>query len=277
MNLKRLYLPLCMVGFAGLAAQPAYSQSAYDGSVLIRVGASYVEPDKHVYSEHLPFYADDPLTGTTDVPIDEMVPADVFVDVDLDDDTTWYISAAWMAADHWGVELYHSHSADLSASLYSDAYAEGMVMNEFTAGIGDFETNTTSLLANWYPLDASCLIQPYVGVGVSYVDIDQDFVRPVFDDQYGREGYLNFGSEFGWTAQIGVDFNFGRDSAWQVNASAMYVSANPEFEMGYNTPVSVPSFTNPVTDPAIYPVRIKDDLDMDPWIFNLGVGYKFSF
>jgi len=272
MNFKRLYLPLCLLGVTGLAAQPAFSQSAYDGSVLIRVGASYVEPDENVYSEYLPFYADDPETDAT-----EAVPADVFVDIELDDDTTWYISAAWMAGDHWGLELYHSNSADLDATLYSDAFAEGVVMDEFTANIGDFETNTTSFLVNWYPLDASCMIQPYAGFGVSYVDIEQDFIRPVFNDEFGRDGYLGFGSGFGWTAQVGVDFNFGHDSAWQINVSAMYVDASPEFEIGYNTPVSVPSFTDPVNSPAIYPVRIKDDLDIDPWIFNLGVGYKFSF
>ena len=280
MRTKSLLLPLAIA--AASAASPAFAQYN-DGSVLIRVGASYVEPEDDVIGVVQTFTVDDPTTGTAAAPIVENVPVDVLSTLSLDNDTTWFISMAWMAADHWGLELYHSHGADLDAYSTVSVFAEGVETNSAAGSIGDFETNTTSLYANWYPLDATCMIQPYIGVGVSYLDIDQDFLRPVFvEDVFDANGavvgqvdrgLVNFGSSWGWTGQVGVDFNFGRDSAWQVNVSAMYVDASPEVEIGYNQQVDVPSFGASV----FVPFRVREDIDIDPWIFNLGVGYKFSF
>ena len=265
MRTKSILLPLAIA--AAAAATPALAQYN-EGSVLVRIGASYVDPDDDVFGVTQSFLADDPTTDDV-----EDVPVDITSTLSLDDDTTWFISFAWMAADHWGVELYHSHSADLDAYSTVSVFAEDVVTNTASGSIGDFETNTTSLFANWYPLDSTCLIQPYVGVGVSYLDIEQDYLRPVYVDDDVDVGLVTFGSDFSWTAQLGVDFNFGRDSAWQVNVSAMYVDASPELELGYNQPANVPSFV----EPDFLPLRVRQDIDIDPWIFNLGVGYKFSF
>ncbi|WP_160153263.1 OmpW family protein [Microbulbifer sp. ALW1] len=258
-------IPLAIA--AALTTTPALAQYT-SGSVMVRVGASYVDPSEDIFTLTESFFVDDPSTDD-----EESVLTDVVVDLDLDTDTTWYVSFAWMAADHWGVELYHSNSADLDANFAVDVFADDVLTNGGFGSIGDFEMNTTSLFANWYPLDATCMIQPYVGVGAAYVDIEQDFLRPVFVDDGSAEGLLNFGSDFSWTAQVGVDFNFGRDSAWQVNVSAMYVDASPELELGYDQRVDAPGFAQP----DFVPVRVRQDMDIDPWIFNLGVGYKFSF
>lgn len=278
MRSKPLLTPLALAACAGLAAQPVFAgpsgfpQPAQEprsaGAFVVRIGASYVDVDDDVFATSQSFVADDPSTDPV-----EAVPVDVGVELNLDDDTTWYISAAWMATDHWGVELYHSNHASLEADLYSDAFSGNTFIGDFSEGIGDFDTYTTSLYANWYPLDANCLIQPYVGIGGGYVDIEEDFTRPVFSDEFGDYGLLGFGSDFSWTAQVGVDFNFGRDSAWQINASAMYVDASPDLQLGFDTVTEVPGFG----EAAVLPIRIRDEMDLDPWIFNLGVGYKFSF
>lgn len=284
MRFKPLLIPLAVAGCAGLAAQSAVAGSsgypiqaapAFNGAFMIRVGAAYVEPDDNVLSTVQSFVVDDPSTGTDDDPIVEQVPVDVGVDLDLDDDTTWYISAVYMPMEHWGIELYHYNDASHDATLYSRAYSGSTFIGDFSGDVGDFDSYTTSLFANWYPLSANCLIQPYVGIGMAYVDIENDFLRPVFDDGPDNfsSGLITFGSDFSWTAQVGVDFNFGPGSAWQINASAMYVDASPDISLGFNGEVLPPDFGASVT----LPVRIRDELDMDPWMFNLGVGYKFSF
>lgn len=282
MRLKPLLIPLALAGCAGLAVQtavagpsgfpepmPTYSA----GAIMVRIGAAYVEPDEDVYSGVQSFIVDDPATDS----VVEQVPVDVLTTVSLDDATTWYISAVWVPIEHFGVELYHYNDAGHDATLFSRATTTGDFIGDFSANIGDFDSYTTSLFANWYPLDPNCLIQPYVGLGAAYVDIEEDFVRNVFNDDGFRHGVLGFGSDFSWTAQIGVDFNFGPGSAWQVNASAMYVDAQPELSLGYDTETSLASFADPLNQPAILPVRIRDDMDFDPWMFNLGIGYKFSF
>ncbi|WP_323844678.1 OmpW/AlkL family protein [Microbulbifer magnicolonia] len=282
MRLKSLLIPMAVAGYAVFAAQPALAgPSGYPvqqpspgiytaGTVLVRIGASYVEPDDDVFVGSQTFVTDDPDTD----PVEE-VPVDVFTSIDLDDDTTWYISGVWLPIEHFGLELYFNADANLDATLNSTARTTGgQFIGDFSEGIGDFDTFTTSVFVNWYPLNPTCLIQPYVGVGFSYVDIEQDFLRPVFRDEVGDNfGLLDFGSDFTWTAQIGVDFNFGRDNGWQVNVSAMYVDAQPDIFIGYDTETLVPGFV----DEVILPVRVRDEMDLDPWMFNLGVGYRFSF
>ncbi|MFC6632082.1 OmpW/AlkL family protein [Microbulbifer taiwanensis] len=283
MRLKSLLIPMALAGYAGFAAQPALAgPSGYPvqqpspgiytaGTVMLRVGASYVEPDDNVFSGTQVFSVADPAIEN---PVaSDFVNVNVFTDVDLDDDTTWYISGVWLPIEHLGIELYLSADANLDATLTSIASTGGSSFGSFSQGVGDFDTYTTSLFANWYPMSPTCLIQPYVGLGVSYVDIEQEFLRPVFRDQFGEFGLLDFGSDFTWTAQVGVDFNFGRDNGWQINASAMYVDAEPDIYIGYDTETLVPGFS----DSIILPVRVRDELDMSPWMFNLGVGYRFSF
>ncbi|SHE78617.1 Outer membrane protein W [Microbulbifer donghaiensis] len=280
MRLKSLLIPLAMAGYAGFAAHPALAgpsgypappppQGIYTaGTFMVRIGASFVDPDDDVLSHRQVFVTDDPTTDPV-----EAVPVDVFTKVDLDDDTTWYVSGVWLPIEHFGIELNVSVDANLEATLFSSASTGGEFIGSFSERIGDFDTYTTSLYANWYPMNPTCLIQPYVGLGVSYVDIEEDFLRPVFRDGRERFGLVDFGSDFNWTAQVGVDFNFGRDSGWQVNLAAMYVRARPDISIGYDTETFVPGFG----DSVILPVRVRDELDMDPWIVNLGVGYRFSF
>lgn len=281
MRLKPLLIPLALAGCAGLAAQTAVAGPSgfpepapvYKSAFMIRVGAAYVDPDGTAYSGVQSFIVDDPATESE---IEE-VPVDVLTRVSLDDDTTWYISAVWVPIEHFGVELYHYNSADHEADLFSRATTRREFVGDFSLGIGDFESYTTSLFANWYPLAANCLIQPYVGLGVAYVDFEEDFVRTIFNERGFRHGVLGLGSDFSWTAQAGVDFNFGPDNTWQVNASVMYVDAQPDLQVGYDTETSLASFADPLNQPAILPVRVRDDMDFDPWMFNLGIGYKFSF
>lgn len=314
MRFKPLLIPLALAGYAGLAAQPALAgpsgypvqAPAYNPSVMIRIGGAYIEPEDRVFSGTERFFVDD--LATEDV--EEAYPIDVFNRVTVDDDVTWYISGVWKPMEHWGLELYYADGADNEATLYSAASAvasggdattpptSGEFIGDFTADIGDFETNVTSLYANWYPLDANCLIQPYVGLGVTYVDIEDEFIRTVFpgdplgggfSDLGGGHGVLRLGSDFSWTAQVGVDFHFGADSAWLINASVMYLDSEPDMELGFDT-ATLPSFFEPTMGidvtgapivgppiPAVLQNRIRTDLDYNPWIFNLGVGYRFSF
>ncbi|MCX2780032.1 OmpW/AlkL family protein [Microbulbifer thermotolerans] len=281
MRLKSLLVPLAMAVFTGLAAPSVLAgpsgypvqappQGIYTaGTVLVRIGAAYIEPDnKDVYEGTQSFLVEDPSGDVVGE-----VPVDVFTRVNLDDDTTWYISGVWLPIEHFGLELYFAADGSHDASLFSSARSEGAFVGDFSTGISDFDSYTTSLYANWYPMDPTCLIQPYVGIGVSYVDFEDEFIRPVFR-AFGEEfGVLRLGSDFNWSAQVGVDFNFGRDNGWLINLSAMYVKSDPSLELGYDTTTQPAGFGESV----VLPVRIRSDLDFDPWIINLGVGYRFSF
>ncbi|WP_295797891.1 OmpW family outer membrane protein [uncultured Microbulbifer sp.] len=260
MRTKSLLLPLAIVSASATA--PAFADFN-GGDVIVRVGAAFMETDDtSVLADTVLVDVEDPNDP------DAVIPVEAGASLDLDDETTWFINGTFFLADHWAVELYHMNSADLDASISTfvitpDAEFRG------TDGIGDFETSVTSFYVDWYPVCVESWIQPYVGVGVNYTDIDQDWLRPVFVDESTNYGLLNFGSSFGWTAQVGVDMTFGRESNWLINASAMYIDADPELELGFD------AFD--LDTGAVDTIRIKDDLEYDSWIFNLGVGYKFSF
>ncbi|WP_308366999.1 MULTISPECIES: OmpW family outer membrane protein [unclassified Microbulbifer] len=275
MRLKFLLVCVAAAACAGLVAQAALADYK-EGDIIIRGGASFVEPDDdQIISRRIPFLVeedveDDPATvnvlGT--------------VDMDLDDDTTWYVSGVWLFRDHWGLELHHVNDASLEADLDTFAIAGGSVVGSARVGLGNFDIHVTSLFINWYPLDPSCLIQPYVGLGVNYTDIDRgpNFkqVRSVFGSGATfANGILNLGSDFGGAAQVGVDFLLGYDSNWIVNASAIYADSEPDLELGYGLPVT--GLPAPFPASTTVPVRISGDFDYSPWMLNLGVGYKFIF
>ena len=282
MRLKPLLIPLAVAGFAGLAAQSALAgPSGYPvqqppppvwgaGTFAVRVGAAYVDPDSDdVLNTVQSFVVTDPDEIVDDIPVD------VGTRVDLDSETTWFLNATYVFMDHWAIELYSNFDAGHEATLYSDAFFAdtGEFIGEFSEGLGDFDSTTTSLFLDWYFLDPTCLWQPYVGIGAAYVNIEEDFVRPVFntDNRFGA-GRIGFGSDFSWTAQVGVDFVFGRESNWLANASVMYVDAQPDLYIGYDTLTDVG-----LDEDEALQVRVRDEMDFDPWIFNLGIGYKFSF
>ncbi|MEW5248178.1 OmpW/AlkL family protein [Microbulbifer sp. 2201CG32-9] len=274
MTLKSLLIPLAAVGFAGLAAESAMAgPSGYPmqqpppvwgaGTFVVRIGATYADPDDD-FRERTTTFIDDPVEGRLDV----------VNRVDLNDDTNWFVNATWVFMDHWAVELYHANDLNFSAHLTSEAFFEREFIGELRERLGDFDTYFTSLFVDWYFLDPTCLWQPYVGLGVNYTDISNDFVRPVFptNNRFGA-GNVSFGSDFSWTAQAGVDLVLGHHSNWVVSASVMYIDASPDVHIGFDAEAFVPGFD----DPAIVSVRTRDEVDMDSWVFNLGFGYKFSF
>ncbi|WP_299592098.1 OmpW family outer membrane protein [uncultured Microbulbifer sp.] len=260
MRTKSLLLPLAIA--AASATSPAFADFN-GGDFILRAGAAWMDADDSVFSESTVVLVPDPNDPMGTIPVA------VGDSLDLDDSTTWFINGTFFVADHWAVELYHMNSADMEATYSTYATSSDFDFRS-SDGIGDFETNVTSLFVDWYPVCVESWVQPYIGVGFNYTDIEQDFLRPVFTYDDVDYGLVNFGSSWGWTAQVGIDIEFGRDANWLFNASAMYVDADPEIEVGVDNVV----LSNGL---VLDSVRYKDELQLDSWIFNLGVGYKFSF
>lgn len=268
MRTKSLLLPLAIA--AAGATSPAFADFN-GGDFILRVGAAYMDLDtSSALSAKETVLVKDPNDPTKYIPVDGRL------SLSLDSDTTWFINGTYFVADHWAVELYHMNSADLDTTLNASVSTPDVRVKD-SATFGSFETYVTSFFVDWYPVCAESWVQPYVGIGVNYTDIEQDYLRPVFVENVPGvgpvdRGLVNFGSSFGWTAQVGIDIEFGRDANWLFNASAMYVDADPELELGFDVERK---FGN--DNVRIGNIRIKDDMDYDSWIFNLGVGYKFSF
>lgn len=249
---------------------PVYSA----GTGVVRIGASFVDPDDD--KGHFNF--DDPLF------VDGIFAEDFDrLGYRLDDDTTWNFTAGFMPADHFMIELGYigksEHDLDLRAPVVDVIDVDGgefAVVGEEKMRLGSLDRWSGFAMANWFPVCTESWVQPYIGVGAHYTEFDNHHIRsPVSDllvDFAGAsvpfDGRVRYEDDWGWAGQIGVDIMFGRDSNWLVNAAAIYLDTEVKADMHYR--VDHGDF---FADTAVRALRT--DFDFDPWVYNLGIGYRF--
>ena len=98
------------------------------------------------------------------------------------------------------------------------------------------------------------LIDPYVGAGVNYTRfMDKNLKHAVGGDiDVDR-------NSFGLALQAGVDVNL--KDGWLINADVkkLWIDTDVHFSHGN----------------GLFPKQKIDSLDIDPWVFGIGVGKKF--
>lgn len=87
--------------------------------------------------------------------------------------------------------------------------------------------------------------KPYVGAGVNYTIF--------YNEDAGQFNDIDYDDSFGFALQAGVDYEFG--NGWLVNADVKKLWLS--------------------TDVSINNGAVTGEVDIDPWIFGLGVGYRF--
>ena len=99
-----------------------------------------------------------------------------------------------------------------------------------------------TLTVKYHPL-AGNTISPYVGVGVNYTI--------PFESKFNGVSDFKVDNSFGWAAQAGVDIKL-KDSLY-FNLDYKYIKADTKIRVG----------------------GTKYDLDLNPNLFGIGVGYRF--
>jgi outer membrane protein W len=252
MELTRVFVPTALVALTFAGAPHAMAEVTVGninlGNFIVRMGASYVRPDedstalKFAVLQHWDFYD---------------------TSWEMDSDITWNISGVWKPLENWGVELMYIGSADYDITLTRFKGFPG----RDRIHLGDFAASSSNVFINWYPLNSTCLVQPYMGIGLNYTDFHDESLHGEMQFFLVDSGLATGGGSFGlghsWgaTAQAGVDFNFGRDRSWLVNAAVLYIDSDSD--------VLITFPTQPGYD------RLYADFDYNPWVINLGVGYRF--
>lgn len=161
----------------------------------------------------------------------------------LDSDTQLGLNFAYMLTDQLGVEL-------LAATPFShDIGTKGL--DGLKLGSVKHLPPTLSLV--YYPLDSKSAFQPYVGAGINYTWF--------FDDKLSSEaegaGFrgLDLKDSWGWAAQIGADYMLTDNL--MLNAQVRYIDIE--------------------TKATTYagPTKVSVDVDVDPFVYMVGLGYKF--
>jgi outer membrane protein len=168
----------------------------------------------------------------------------------LDSDTQLGLAFAYMLTDHVGLEL-------LAATPFQHTVAVKGLGAGLDGKLADIKQLPPTLSLQYYPMDAASKFQPYVGVGVNYTwfyDEDLSSTRK-------REGFSNLDlkNSWGWAGQLGMDYML--TDRMMVNASVWYVDIDTEATMDGPSALSVG--------------RTKVSVDVDPWVYMVGIGYKF--
>lgn len=168
----------------------------------------------------------------------------------LDSDTQLGLTFAYMLTDHVGLEL-------LAATPFQHTVAVKGLGAGLDGKLADIKQLPPTLSLQYYPMESASKFQPYVGVGVNYTW----FYDENLSSTRKSEGFsnLNLKNSWGWAGQAGMDYML--TDRMMVNASVWYVDIDTEASMDGPSALSVG--------------RTKVSVDVDPWVYMVGIGYKF--
>ncbi|MDX9685964.1 OmpW family outer membrane protein [Halopseudomonas formosensis] len=161
----------------------------------------------------------------------------------LDSNTQLGLNFAYMLTDKVGVEL-------LAATPFShDVGVQGPV----NLKLGSIKHLPPTVSLVYYPLNNASAFKPYVGAGVNFTwFFDEDLSSAA-----KGAGFDGFSLENSWglAAQVGADYMLNDN--WMINAQVRYIDIE----------------TTGKTSLGGAPVKV--DVDVDPWVYMVGLGYKF--
>lgn len=88
-------------------------------------------------------------------------------------------------------------------------------------------------------------IKPYIGAGINYTLF--------FNEDAGALNHVDYDNSFGVALQAGVDVPLGNSWYFNVDVKKVYIDTTARFS----------------------PSGIRADVDIDPWLVGVGIGYKF--
>lgn len=156
----------------------------------------------------------------------------------VDGDTKPSFTIVYMMTDNLGFEVLAA--LPFSATIGADAGATDLG----TVATTDYLPPTFSLQ---YYFNNTQKIRPYVGAGLNYTT----FFNTKTEGALANTS-LSLKDSFGLAAQAGVDFDLNKD--WFLNADIRYIKIKTQADSS---------------------ALGTADVTIDPWVYTLGVGYKF--
>ena len=218
-----------------LAAPLAHAHEA--GDIILRAGAITVNPKDDSSSVKVD---QGPLAGTN-----------LGGKATLNSDTQLGLNFAYMITNNWGIEL-------LAATPFEhDVKLKGTALGAANGKLGSLKHLPPTLSVVYYPLDGKSAFQPYVGAGINYTWIYDEHVS----SQAQANGFSNFKASNSWgmAFQVGADYMITDNI--MLNAQLRYIDINTRAT---------------VENDAVAPgTRARVNVDVDPFIYMVGLGYKF--
>lgn len=167
----------------------------------------------------------------------------------LDSDTQLGLNFAYMLTSNIGIEL-------LAATPFShNVGVKGMpgAFAGLNGNLGELKHLPPTLSVVYYPLDAASPFQPYVGAGINYTW----FFDTELSSEAENKGFsgLDMKDSWGLAAQVGMDYMLTENI--MLNAQVRYIDIET---------TGTTSFGG---------AKVKVDVDVDPMVYMVGLGYKF--
>lgn len=237
-----------------LAAGLGTSQCLADyeqGTIVARLGWGYVDPQDN--SNWLR------VDDTVNLP-------DTRVYVDSANNLT--ITGTWLFADHFGLGLLAAlpFKHDLAVAGLPDPNNPGSLLGK--VDLGSAKQLPPTLTVQWFPVCKESWVQPYVGLGVNFTTFMDEDISKVANDYFhdvlgaNTNANLKLDDSWGLAGEMGIDIMFGPDSNWLFNAAVWYLDLDTKAKVDFRNTQG-------------YFTRITTDVDVDPWVYSLGFGYKF--
>jgi outer membrane protein len=175
--------------------------------------------------------------------------ADSTMTLTVDDNTQLGLNFVYFYDNNWAIELLAATPFTHDVTIQD----KNSVLGVDGANLGEVSHLPPTLSALYY-FDTNSAFKPYVGVGINYtVFFDEDFAAA--PKSLGLSN-LDLDGSFGLSAQLGADYHL--DEKWSINASIRYIDISTEatFDVGG---ASVG----------------KANIDVDPMVYSLMLGYKF--
>lgn len=226
---------LFAVSALALAIAAPLAHAHKAGDIIVRAGAVTVDPRE----DSSELYAGGPVAGTA---------------ATLDSNTQLGLNFAYMLTDKVGIELLaatpFTHTVGLKGVDAALGYPAGTIDGDFA----EVTHLPPTLSAVVYPLNSNSAFQPYLGVGLNYtVFFDEEL-----ESRQKTNGFqsVSLDSSWGLAFQVGADYMLTDNL--MVNAQVRYIDISTEATVQHATLG-----------------EITVDVDVDPMVYMVGLGYKF--
>ena len=171
----------------------------------------------------------------------------------VDSNTIPELDISYYITKNIAAELILATGSKHDVSIKGDSV--GIVPNQL---LGSVDVLPPTLTVQWH-FNPDQMIDPYVGAGVNYTAF-LDKKLNVREGALGGTHKIKVDSDsWGWALQAGVDINL--KDGWLINADVKYVTIDTDVKL--KGAATGNSWTK------------IDDLDINPWVFGLGIGKKF--